>query len=164
MKGEFRIYYQEARRYNIEYNNHEWQANQIFSNFFLEQTLMLLPDFYSNKRKDLSDVQHRWCNLLLTLQLQLHHYLILAGIKYWVLWFPRSSQQGKGKPSDELSCNVITTIIAAAIQHLCIHNWSLQPLIQSNDLAFHTIFVVCVNCIHECRNLQFKIDSERQIF
>ena len=38
--------------------------------------------------------------------------------------------------------------------HTYIHNWSLQP----------TTYVVCVTFIHKWRDLQFKADSERQIF
>ena len=32
------------------------------------------------------------------------------------------------------------------------------------DLHSHTTYVVFVNCIHKWRDLQFKVDSERQIF
>ena len=32
------------------------------------------------------------------------------------------------------------------------------------DLVSHTTYVVCVNFIHKWRDLQFKVDSERQIF
>ena len=42
-----------------------------------------------------------------------------------------------------------------------IHNWALQPFIQDYDLASHTSYSVCVNFIHDWRELQFKIDSER---
>ena len=42
--------------------------------------------------------------------------------------------------------------------HTYIRNWSLQPFSQDYDLAFHTIYVVCVNFIHEWRNPQFKVD------
>ena len=45
-----------------------------------------------------------------------------------------------------------------------IHNWSLEPFSQDYDLASHITYVVCVNFIHEWRELQFKVDSERQIF
>ena len=44
------------------------------------------------------------------------------------------------------------------------HNWSLKSFNQDYDLASHTIYVVCINFIHEWRDLQFKVDSERQIF
>ena len=43
-------------------------------------------------------------------------------------------------------------------------NWSLQPFSQDYDLVSHTTYVVCVNFVHEWRDLQFKVDSERQIF
>ena len=44
-----------------------------------------------------------------------------------------------------------------------IHNWSLQPF--SQDQVSHTIYVLCVLIfIHKRQNLQFKVDSERQIF
>ena len=48
--------------------------------------------------------------------------------------------------------------------YIRVHNWSLQPFNQDYDLVFHAIYVVCVNLIHERRNLHFKVDSERQIF
>ena len=32
------------------------------------------------------------------------------------------------------------------------------------DLVSHTTNVVCVNFTHKCRNLQFKVGFERQIF
>ena len=41
-----------------------------------------------------------------------------------------------------------------------IHNWSLQPISQDYWLSFS----LCVNFIHKWRDLQFKVDSERQIF
>ena len=43
-----------------------------------------------------------------------------------------------------------------------IHNWSLQPF--SQDYASHATYVVWVNFIHERQDLQFEVDSERQIF
>ena len=45
-----------------------------------------------------------------------------------------------------------------------IHNWSLQPFSQDYILVSHASYVVCVNFIHELRSLQFKVDSELQIF
>ena len=45
-----------------------------------------------------------------------------------------------------------------------IHNWPLQPFSQDYDLASHTTHVAWVNFIHKWRDLQFKVDSERQIF
>ena len=48
--------------------------------------------------------------------------------------------------------------------HTYIRNWSLQPFSQDSDLASHTTYVVCVNFIHEWRDLHFNVDSERQIF
>ena len=51
-----------------------------------------------------------------------------------------------------------------AIHNIHIHNWSLQPCSQDNDVASHTLYVVCVNFIQYCWDLQFKVDFERQIF
>ena len=45
-----------------------------------------------------------------------------------------------------------------------IHNWSLQPFSQVYNLYSHRTYVVCVNFMHGWRDLQFIIDSERQIF
>ena len=39
-----------------------------------------------------------------------------------------------------------------------------NPLVRIIDLVSHTTYVVCVNFIHKWRDLQFKVDSERQIF
>ena len=48
--------------------------------------------------------------------------------------------------------------------HTFIHNWSLQPFSQDYDLASHTNFMFCALIfIHKWWNLQFKVDSERQI-
>ena len=45
-----------------------------------------------------------------------------------------------------------------------IHNWPLQPFSQDYGLGSHTTHVVCVNFMREWRDLQFNVDSERQIF
>ena len=44
------------------------------------------------------------------------------------------------------------------------HNWLLQHFSQKYDLACHTTNVVCINFIYKWPDLQFNIDSERQIF
>ena len=38
-----------------------------------------------------------------------------------------------------------------------------NPSVRIIDLGSHTTYVVCVNFIHEWRDLQFKVDSERVI-
>ena len=48
--------------------------------------------------------------------------------------------------------------------YIRIHNWPLQTFSQDYGLASHTTYVVCVNFIHKWRDLQLKVDSERQIF
>ena len=48
--------------------------------------------------------------------------------------------------------------------HTYIHNWPLQPFSQDYGLASYTTRVVCANFIREQRDLQFNVDSERQIF
>ena len=45
-----------------------------------------------------------------------------------------------------------------------IHNWSLHPSARIIDPGSHTSYVVCGNFIHKWWDLQFKIDSDRQIF
>ena len=40
-----------------------------------------------------------------------------------------------------------------------LHTYIIGP-----GLVSHTTYVVCVNFIHKWQDLQFKIDSERQIF
>ena len=42
------------------------------------------------------------------------------------------------------------------------HNWSV-PSVRIIDLVSHAAYVVCANFIHKWRDLQFKVDSERQI-
>ena len=39
-----------------------------------------------------------------------------------------------------------------------------NPSVRIIDLVSHTTYVVCVNFIHKWRHLQFKVDSERQIW
>ena len=39
-----------------------------------------------------------------------------------------------------------------------------SPLARIIDLVSHTTYVMCVNFIHECRDLQLNDDSERTIF
>ena len=48
--------------------------------------------------------------------------------------------------------------------HTYIHNWPLQLFGQDYGLASHTTHVVCVNFLREWWDLQFNVDSERQIF
>ena len=45
-----------------------------------------------------------------------------------------------------------------------IHNWPLQPFSHYYDLITHITYIVCVNFLHNWWDLQFKVDSERQIF
>ena len=47
---------------------------------------------------------------------------------------------------------------------LYIHKWPLQPFSQDYGLASHTNHVVSVNFKHDLRDLQIKVDAERQIF
>ena len=39
-----------------------------------------------------------------------------------------------------------------------------NPSVRIIDIVSHTPYVVCVNFIHKWRDLQFKVDFERQIF
>ena len=39
-----------------------------------------------------------------------------------------------------------------------------NPSVRIIDLVSHTTYVVCVNFKHKSRDLQYKVDSERQIF
>ena len=45
-----------------------------------------------------------------------------------------------------------------------IYTWPLNPSVRIIDLVSHTTYVVCVNLIHKWRDLQFKVNSEWQIF
>ena len=48
--------------------------------------------------------------------------------------------------------------------HTYIHNWPLQPFSQDYGLASYITQVVCVTFICEWWDLQFNVDSKRQIF
>ena len=61
-----------------------------------------------------------------------------------------------------LSASLSVTAILFHVTY--IHNWPLQPFSQDYGLASHTTQVVCVNFRREWRDLQLKVDSERQIF
>ena len=55
--------------------------------------------------------------------------------------------------------------IKIAEKHTFIHNWSLQPFSQDYWPSFsHHLCIACVNFIHKWRDLQFKADTEWQIF
>ena len=58
----------------------------------------------------------------------------------------------------------IRTKIILNIQNSYTHNWSLLTFSLDYDLASHITYVVWVNFMHKWRDLQFKVDSERQIF
>ena len=48
-----------------------------------------------------------------------------------------------------------------------IHTYTIghyNPSVRVIDLVSHTSYAACVRFIHKWRDLQFKIDSERQIF
>ena len=39
-----------------------------------------------------------------------------------------------------------------------------NPSVRIIDIVSHTTYVVCVNFVHKCRDLQFKVDYERFFF
>ena len=45
--------------------------------------------------------------------------------------------------------------------YINVYKWPLQHFSQNCDLAFRTTYVVSVNFMHNWRDLQFKVDSER---
>ena len=72
---------------------------------------------------------------------------------------------------DSIICIKASDIVLHSVLFRClvgissyIHNWPLQPFSQDYDLASHTTHIVCFNFIREWWDLQFNIDSERQIF
>ena len=56
----------------------------------------------------------------------------------------------------------ITITIFVTIHTYKIGHW--KPSVRFIDLVSHTTYVVCVNFIPKCQDLQFKVDSERQFF
>ena len=53
-------------------------------------------------------------------------------------------------------------ILSLDLLYIC--NWPLQPFSQDYGLTSHTTHVVILNFIREWRDLQFNVDSKRQIF
>ena len=69
--------------------------------------------------------------------------------------------------SNEYWVSWIAFIIMSEHLKYCTHTYIIghyNPSVKIIDLISHTICVVCVNFIHIRRDLQFKVDTERQIF
>ena len=76
------------------------------------------------------------------------------------------------------TCNVYNIGLSSSVSHwwryLSIVCWvrycntyiigHYNPSARIIDLVSHSAYVVCVNFIHKWRDLQFNVDSERQIF
>ena len=65
------------------------------------------------------------------------------------------------------SCKAVYSFALKGIYfktHTHIYNWPLQPFNQDYGLASYTTHIVCINFTCEWRDLQFNVDSERQIF
>ena len=59
------------------------------------------------------------------------------------------------------------TMATSSLFNTCWHTYIIghyDPSIRIIDLVSHITYVVCVNFIHKWRDLQFKVDFERQIF
>ena len=83
----------------------------------------------------------------------------LVGVLGWPVL---ATSLTSSRPSLNLLCHNSTCVLL--IVHTYINNWLLQPCSQDYGLASDTTHVVCVNFRHEWRDLQFKVDSKRQIF
>ena len=59
---------------------------------------------------------------------------------------------------------LMQAVSGKAVTELIHKNWPLQPLSQDYVLASYNTHVVYVHFIREWWNLQFNVDSERQIF
>ena len=59
--------------------------------------------------------------------------------------------------------NIISFQLWAQV-HTYIRNWSLKPFSQDYWPSFSHHLRCCINFIYKWRDLQFKVDSERQIF
>ena len=69
---------------------------------------------------------------------------------------------GKKKSSFQMK---LILILACRYTYIIIHSiYHYNPSVRIIDLVSHTTYVLCVNFIHMWRDLQFKVDSERQIF
>ena len=69
--------------------------------------------------------------------------------------------------STNQTCAENTNFCTVSISYLCIvyiHNWSIQPFGPDYWPSFSHHLCSCVNFIHKRRALQFKVNSERQIF
>ena len=90
----------------------------------------------------------------------------LSRPSFWVLsvslvWIPGHSNIPGNCTANELTRAGVP--LPESI-HTYIHIWPLQPFSQDYNLASHRTYIVCVNFIHEWQGLQFKVDSERQMF
>ena len=72
----------------------------------------------------------------------------------------------------EESCNIerkglLPTELSLRVKRMDMHTYIIDNYnapVSIIDLVSHTSYVVCVNFLHKWRDLQFKIDSGRQIF
>ena len=60
--------------------------------------------------------------------------------------------------------NIINSRSFGSLVHFTYIIGHYNPSVRIIDLVSHTTYVVCVNFIPKCRDLQFTVDSERQIF
>ena len=63
-----------------------------------------------------------------------------------------------------IKTNTIEVFVVTNILYTTYIIGHYNPSVRMIDLVSHTTYVVCVNFIHKWRQLQFKVDSERQIF
>ena len=63
-----------------------------------------------------------------------------------------------------LSIKIKFSLNLKRYQSKLLNNCFCTYIIGHYNLASHTTYIVYVNFIHEWRDLQFKVDSERQIF
>ena len=90
------------------------------------------------------------------------HQALLIVLKTSVV--ANSPQEQKLEPVGNCSRSYSTNRgDSCSFNKIHIHTY-INGLIQNYDLAFHTTYSVCVNFIHEWQDLQFNIDSERQIY
>ena len=64
---------------------------------------------------------------------------------------------------DNLNCWMFLNAKVHDFIHTCIIG-HYNPSVRVINLVSHTTYVVCVNFIYKWRDLQFKVDSELQIF
>ena len=77
------------------------------------------------------------------------------------------TKEEKKKSKKSKTRNLLVSIVVFVLESysFCVDTiGQYNPSVRIIGLVSYTTYVVCVNFIHKCWDLQFKVDSKRQIF